>query len=143
MHLYPCCMMPTDSPSVGLISERANTFTCLILRQSIGGKKEQPPQGEKPILSRCHSLDPFSRPWSFMKRNTVHSDFKSKKTKNGEGNIQGQYFLEWQESKDGFCCKYSAAASRKYIQRDIFCNRDQLHPCRCPCWKSPRVSCQE
>lgn len=48
-----------------------------------------------------------------MKRNTVHSDehFKSKRSKNGEGNIQGQYFLKRQERKDGFCCKYSTIFS--------------------------------
>jgi len=83
--------MPADNPSTVLISERADTFTYLILLQSTGGKKEQFPQQGKPVLSRCHSLDPFSRAWSFTKRNTVCSGehFKSKKREQeGEGNIQ-------------------------------------------------------
>ena len=86
--------MPTDNPSAVLVSERTDTFTCLILLQSIEGGRKQRLQGEKPILSRCHSLDPFSRPWRFMKRNTVQSDehFKSKRSKNGKEIFRGSIF---------------------------------------------------
>lgn len=96
-----------------LISERADTSPCLILLQSTGKRKKQRLRRGTPILSSCHSLVPFSRARSFVKRNAVHSDehFKSKKgEQEGGRKYSGALHKQWQESKNGFYCKYSAAA---------------------------------